>query len=68
VSVPGLLLVPFLRIGTQGHKGDTGRVKANMESGLDADDGHVDAATAIDEKKHSHTSVSVEKGEIHEKI
>lgn len=41
-SVPGLLLVPFLRIGTQGHKGDTGRVKVG------GDDGNV--VTAMSEK------------------
>ncbi|KAH8712211.1 hypothetical protein GQ44DRAFT_625684, partial [Phaeosphaeriaceae sp. PMI808] len=27
----GILFVPFLKIGTQGHKGDTGRVKAKVE-------------------------------------
>jgi hypothetical protein len=36
----GLPLVPFLKIGTQGHKGDTGRVKISAESGLGMDDGH----------------------------
>jgi hypothetical protein len=36
----GILFVPFLRIGTQGHKGDTGRVKAKAESTLGLDDGH----------------------------
>jgi len=36
----GLPLVPFLKIGTQGHKGDTGRVKVHAESGLGLDDGH----------------------------
>ncbi|KAH7089623.1 major facilitator superfamily-domain-containing protein [Paraphoma chrysanthemicola] len=34
----GLLLVPFLRIETQGHKGDVGRVKSSPEGGLGADD------------------------------
>jgi hypothetical protein len=37
----GTLFVPFLKIGTQGHKGDTGRVKTNAESSLGLDDGHV---------------------------
>ncbi|KAF2826132.1 MFS general substrate transporter [Ophiobolus disseminans] len=36
----GVPLVPFLRIGTQGHKGDTERVTTNVESGLGLDDGH----------------------------
>ncbi|KAF1937239.1 hypothetical protein EJ02DRAFT_515332 [Clathrospora elynae] len=48
VSLPGLLLVPFLRIGTQGHKGDTGRVNGNVESGMGTDDEHV--ATTLNEK------------------
>lgn len=41
VSVPGLLLVPFLRIGTQGHKGDTGRVNMviEQENGLEKGSG-----------------------------
>ncbi|KAI4631286.1 hypothetical protein J4E83_002817 [Alternaria metachromatica] len=52
-SVPGLLLVPFLRIGTQGHKGDTGRVKAG------GDDGHVVAAVS---EKHGRSDVE-ERGE-----
>jgi hypothetical protein len=47
ISVPGLILVPFLRITTQGHEGDTGRVKA-MESGSSVDGRHV--AAAVDEK------------------
>ncbi|KAH7073811.1 major facilitator superfamily-domain-containing protein [Paraphoma chrysanthemicola] len=34
----GLLFVPFLRIETQGHKGDMGRVKSSPEGGLGADD------------------------------
>lgn len=28
----GTLFVPFLRIGTQGHRGDTGRLKATVEA------------------------------------
>jgi hypothetical protein len=36
----GTLFVPFLTIGTQGHKGDTGRVKTNADSGSGLDDGH----------------------------
>jgi hypothetical protein len=39
-SFVGIPFLPFLRIGTQGHKGDTGRVKTNVESGLGLDDGH----------------------------
>jgi hypothetical protein len=48
VSLPGVFLVPFLKITTQGHEGDTGRVKA-MENGLSMDDGHVTAA--VNEKE-----------------
>ena len=44
VSVPGVLLVPFLRITTQGHTGDVGRVRGGIENGLGLDDGHVAAA------------------------
>jgi hypothetical protein len=40
------LLVPFLKIGTQGHKGDTGRVKNSSESALALDDGHTMAAVS----------------------
>ena len=36
----GIPFMPFLKIGTQGHKGDTGRVKTNVESGVGLDDGH----------------------------
>jgi hypothetical protein len=36
----GTLFVPFLTIGTQGHKGDTGRVKIKAEDTLGLDDGH----------------------------
>lgn len=60
VSVPGLLLVPFLRIGTQGHKGDTGRVKVGgAERGLSGDDGHVVAAVS---EKHGQSDVEVRGG------
>ena len=52
-SVPGLLLVPFLRIGTQGHKGDTGRVKVG------GDDGNVVAPVS---EKHGRSDVE-ERGE-----
>ncbi|KAL7777375.1 hypothetical protein CFE70_007801 [Pyrenophora teres f. teres 0-1] len=44
-AVPGLLLVPFLKVGTQGHAGDTGRVRRasdgseGEESGGAGDDG-----------------------------
>jgi hypothetical protein len=40
----GTIFVPFLTIGTQGHKGDTGRVKANVEIGFGLDGGHRTAA------------------------
>jgi hypothetical protein len=40
----GTIFVPFLTIGTQGHKGDTGRVKANVEVGSGLDGGHGMAA------------------------
>lgn len=36
----GTLFVPFLRIGTQGHKGDTGRVRMRLEERSGLDDGH----------------------------
>lgn len=37
----GTLFVPFLKIGTQGHKGDTGRVKASEAGAPGLDDGNV---------------------------
>jgi hypothetical protein len=62
VSIPGLLLVPFLKIGTQGHKGDTGRVKAGgVENGLGGDDGHVVAAVG---EKHAQNDVEVKGGAV----
>lgn len=53
ISFIAVLLVPFLRITTQGHKGDTGRLKqdnvdAPIDSGLGFDDGH--AVVAASEK------------------
>lgn len=44
-----VLFVPFLRITTQGHKGDTGRAKQDIieppiDSALNLDDGHAVAA------------------------
>jgi hypothetical protein len=36
----GTLFVPFLKIGTQGHKGDTGRANARVEGVTGLDDGH----------------------------
>lgn len=45
-SFLGLFFVPFLRITTQGHKGDKGRFKTDTKSGLVVDDGHVIAAQA----------------------
>ena len=56
----GLLFVPFLRIGTQGHKGDTGRVKGDAERGLGRDVEHV--AVAGDEK--SDGDIIGRKGEV----
>jgi hypothetical protein len=59
-----VLFVPFLRITTQGHKGDTGRVKQasieppNITLGLD--DGHAAtaaAAAAVASKEQSHIDV-----------
>ena len=41
VSLPGVFLVPFLKITTQGHEGDTGRVKV-------MDDAHVTPVNAKD--------------------
>jgi hypothetical protein len=40
----GTLFVPFLKIGTQGHKGDTGRANARVEGVAGLDDGHAVAA------------------------
>ena len=58
----GIFFVPFLKIGTQGHKGDTGRVKGGAERGLGLD-GHV--PVAVNEKREE---VDVEKArEVHEK-
>ena len=37
----GTLFVPFLKIGTQGHKGDTGRVKTVEAGAPGLDDGNV---------------------------
>ncbi|KAH7392972.1 major facilitator superfamily domain-containing protein [Pyrenochaeta sp. MPI-SDFR-AT-0127] len=42
----GLLFVPFLRIGTQGHKGDTGRRKDSVKSGRGQDEEHVVVASS----------------------
>jgi hypothetical protein len=46
----GTLFVPFLTIGTQGHKGDTGRVKATAEteSGLNSERTVVANEKAVD--------------------
>ncbi|CAO2648395.1 Nn.00g076620.m01.CDS01 [Neocucurbitaria sp. VM-36] len=52
----GIFFVPFLKIGTQGHKGDTGRLKGGEERGLGLDDGHV--PVAVNEKREE---VNVEK-------
>ncbi|KAF9701203.1 hypothetical protein EKO04_000213 [Ascochyta lentis] len=54
VAFIGVLFVPFLRITTQGHEGDSGRVKQEIvgpciDSGLALDDGH--AVAAAGEKK-----------------
>jgi len=51
-----VLFIPFLRITTQGHKGDTGRVKQAVEeppidSVLGLDDGRAVAAAAASEKQ-----------------
>ncbi|KAL6708338.1 hypothetical protein ACN47E_003262 [Coniothyrium glycines] len=62
VSLPGLVLVPLLRITTQGHRGDTGRVKGveSLENGLGLDDGHVAVAAGKADDK----MVSGQSGEI----
>lgn len=65
VCFVAVLFVPFLRITTQGHKGDTGRVKQETvappsDSALGLDDGHaVAAATASEKQGHVgvHTSL-----------
>lgn len=44
----GTLFVPFLKIGTQGHKGDTGQVRARLEQKSGLDDGHVVVANQKD--------------------
>lgn len=51
ISFIAVLFIPFLRITTQGHKGDTGRVKQDIinpptESAFGLDDGHVVAAVS----------------------
>lgn len=48
IAFVGVLFVPFLRITTQGHKGDTGRVKQEVypDNGLGLDDGHAKRADA----------------------
>lgn len=56
-----VLFVPFLRITTQGHKGDTGRVKQDIieppiDSALGLDDGHA-VATAAASEKQTHVGV-----------
>jgi hypothetical protein len=58
VSLPGVFLVPFLKITTQGHEGDTGRVKT-VESRSSVNDGHVAAAVT---EKDAHTIAG--KGEV----
>jgi hypothetical protein len=55
VAFIGVLFVPFLRITTQGHKGDTGRLRAGLEDGHGLDGGL--AAVAVSEK-----GVRVEEG------
>lgn len=52
----GLFFVPFLRITTQGHKGDNGRRKAGVKTGLVVDDGHVVAAQGEAVEKHREES------------
>ncbi|KAH6366911.1 hypothetical protein HBI34_138930 [Parastagonospora nodorum] len=46
----GAVFVPFLRIGTQGHKGDTGRVKTNVGAGSGVADGHAVSVLARDNR------------------
>lgn len=56
VCFVAVLFVPFLRITTQGHKGDTGRVKQTVSNGsaLGLDDGH---AVVAENEKSGHVGV-----------
>ncbi|EOA88455.1 uncharacterized protein SETTUDRAFT_149031 [Exserohilum turcica Et28A] len=50
VAFPGIFLVPFLRIQTQGHAGDTGRVNAqetDEERAESVEEGSVDAEKSV---------------------
>lgn len=53
----GVLLVPFLRITTQGHEGDKGRAHQDgiIDDALGLDDGHAVAVTA---EKGSHIALN----------
>jgi hypothetical protein len=57
VSLPGVFLVPFLKITTQGHEGDIGRVQ-KIESGTSVNEEH---AAAVNEKD---AQTTVGRGEI----
>jgi len=52
-AVPGLLLVPFLKVGTQGHAGDTGRVRR-------VSDGSEEGSSAVES---SHAGAAADGGE-----
>ncbi|KAH9882882.1 hypothetical protein J1614_000248 [Plenodomus biglobosus] len=58
VAVPGIILTPFLRITTQGHKGDTGRVKQMPTSDLGLEDGH-DGVSQDEGEKEKRASTSL---------
>ena len=53
IALPGLLLVPFLKVGTQGHAGDTGR-------GRRVSDGSEGAESAVES---SHADANYDGGE-----
>ncbi|KAI1572400.1 aminotriazole resistance protein [Pyrenophora tritici-repentis] len=43
-AVPGLLLVPFLKVGTQGHAGDTGRVRRRASDRSEGEESAVESS------------------------
>ncbi|KAI8943546.1 hypothetical protein NX059_001542 [Plenodomus lindquistii] len=61
VAVPGILLTPFLRITTQGHKGDNGRVKEVPTNGSGLDGAQiVEPRGGSDDEKGAATSIGCE--------
>ncbi|KAF2002487.1 MFS general substrate transporter [Amniculicola lignicola CBS 123094] len=57
VAFVGTLFIPFLTIGTQGHKGDKGRVRDSVESQLDEDFDHAKRAGAGEKETVQSTDV-----------